>query len=416
MVWNWLRKAKDDAPADRSHGVGLELNSGLSRAATGTPSRFRAVALDEPGPELALASYWGGREILLGRAADALSRVEPHLICRDYLSNLGKPWRFKADGRAVDAESAAEIAVKKLAELLGGFEEVAAVVPPSIGTSAVQRLIGIARKAGLPWRASAVTGLAVAAQAGPMVLDGVAPQDAPPGSNWVVPIRRSGPPARSALAVMVEADDSGLCLSEIELDNDRASIRRTAHVPRLAVRLWKERILEALADRCVKQCRRDFRDDASAEQAAYDQIGPALTRALHRQRAAFSVRMAHSFQDLSFSHDEFAGLAEKLVRQFSGEFREFCGGRDAPAVVWVTHDAAKLPGLTEAIVANSSPKTQISILAPEAVAVAAAALVRRRRMGDLPDSHLDSSIGLEPLPPAKHEAGDAQRNSTARKG
>ncbi len=62
--------------------------------------------------------------------------------------------------------------------------------------------------------------------------------------------------------------------------------------PQLAVRLWKNKLLDAVSDRCVRMCRRDQRDSAEAEQALYEQLDEVLDRAFrttHQYLCAYNA-------------------------------------------------------------------------------------------------------------------------------
>ncbi|WP_171471264.1 hypothetical protein [Frigoriglobus tundricola] len=75
--------------------------------------------------------------------------------------------------------------------------------------------------------------------------------------------------------------------------------------PRLNVKAWKDRLLDAISDRCVRLCRRDPRDSAEAEQALFEQLDEALDRARAGQRSSLCVRTAHWFQDVVQQPEEF---------------------------------------------------------------------------------------------------------------
>jgi hypothetical protein len=168
------------------------------------------------------------------------------------------------------------------------------------------------------------------------------------------------------------------------------------------VRLWKERLIEAMADRCVRLCRRDPRDSADAEQALFDQIEPALDRVRAGQPVALTVRSAHWYQDLVHPPEEFEAFCAPLARPAAEHVFALVRGAGLPlppTAVWLTHAAARLPGLAAAVHRTSTESTSVSALPASAVAEAAAALALRRLGGGVGRGFLDTAI---PRDPAEH--------------
>ena len=95
------------------------------------------------------------------------------------------------------------------------------------------------------------------------------------------PARRRGRAERSrrTTVLIVDADDYALTASVVRIAEEEVRSLGSATSPGSGVRLWRERLLDALADRCVRLCRRDPRDSADAEQMLFDQIEDAIDRA-----------------------------------------------------------------------------------------------------------------------------------------
>ena len=412
MAWNWLRRAGAESPAAEPETIlGLELNSGLARAATGRPGRYRSVPLEENRPELPLAIRLDGRYPEFGAAALAVARQMPHFLCRDYLPHLGQPWTFAVAGRNYDSARALGLFLERLRGLTREYDEIALVLPGTLTSPQVSKIHELARQARFTVRMTASTALAIASEMGPTLLSNQSPSrpaelDVPNG-QWVVPLRRTPELIRQATALVVEADDANLRITKLYLDEEIARFQQAIDLPRLGVRLWKEKLLNTFADRCVRLCRRDPRDCPTADQGLFDQLDQALDAARHDQRAVLHVRSQHWYQDLSFSADELAAMTESLSRQTGQALRELTqNDPEPPAAIWVTHEAARLPGLATHLGEQSTARTQIALLAADAVPIAAVSLAMRARIGELPRVHLDSSIPLVPLP--------AVNNPTAR--
>src|SRR5262249_20832190 len=165
--------------------------------------------------------------------------------------------------------------------------------------------------------------------------------------------------------------------------------------PRLSLHVWKDRILNALADRCVRTCRRDPRDSAAAEQTLYDQIDDALDRIRQGQKVTLNIRSTHWYQDMIQQTDDFDGYCSAQVKQSVAALMELAQtAPEPPHAVWLTHDAARLPGLIPALNENMAELTGLAVLPPDAGARAPVTLAARWIRDELPRTHLDGAILL----------------------
>src|SRR5204862_1751358 len=130
--------------------------------------------------------------------------------------------------------------------------------------------------------------------------------------DWVVPMPR--PAAGSAAVVVVDADEFALSASVVAVEPGEVKSLAAAAWPRAALKAWKDRLLDALSDRCVRLCRRDPRDSADAEQALFEQLDDALDRVRAGHRVSLTVRTAHWFQDVPQQPDEVDGYCAALAR------------------------------------------------------------------------------------------------------
>src|SRR5207248_11191373 len=136
-----------------------------------------------------------------------------------------------------------------------------------------------------------------------------------------------------------------------------------------------------------------------AEQMLFDQVEEAIDRARTGQRVALSVRATHWYQDLVVTPADLDAFCAPLWRAAADEVRHLVAGlneAEPPRAAWLTHDAGRLPGLAAALHQNTAERTNVRILHPEAAAAAAANLIDRWALGELPRTHLDTAI---PLPP-----------------
>jgi hypothetical protein len=254
-----------------------------------------------------------------------------------------------------------------------------------------------AAKAKLPVRGTVAAALAVAAHRARWVLGGPsepAPDEARP--DWVVPIRPHtfGP----ASVIVVDADEFALTAGVVRVDPHEVTLAAAAAWPRASLKAWKDRLLDAVSDRCVRMCRRDPRDSAEAEQGLYEQLDPALDRVRAGVPVTLTVRSSHWYQDLVHQPDDFDSFCAPLAKVAADGLRELLRSANLPVpprAVWLTHTAARLPGLAPAVHQTTPEQTEVLALPANAVADATAVLVPYWLTGMLPRVHLDVAVPVQ---------------------
>lgn len=397
-----LRKPPADAPGPAASYYGLSLTASAAQAIAGVAGadRPRVAPLGSRSDELQLAVRLDARPIEVGAAG--MNRKAPHLVCANYLPQLGHARQWRAGRRAViTPEAAVGATFDAIHAKLAGAEAVGLTLPAYLTPAQVKTALELAAKARLPVRGSACTALAIAAHRAAALLA----DDAPPGlahdgsrPDWVVPLR---PPAGGpAAVVVVDCDDYALTASVVGVDPAAVQLVSQTAWPKASLKLWADRLVDALSDRCVRLCRRDPRDSASAEQFLYDQFDAALDRARAGQAVTLTVRSEHWFQDLVQQPGELDGHCAGMAEQAAAGIAEAVRGARLPLpprAVWLTHAAARLPGLVAAVHRGSSEQTEVIALPPFAAAEATAALVPRWLAGRLPHAHADAALSLDPV-------------------
>ncbi|HEV3143938.1 MAG TPA: hypothetical protein VGZ47_08655, partial [Gemmataceae bacterium] len=248
MSWvHWRRKASPPA-LGTTDTLGLDLNASRARAmCCGMGRPPRSVLLDDPHEELPLAASLEKSAPEVGRAALGIARKLPHLTCFGYLNDLGTQREIKHGRHLISAASLLELTLKRVQASCPVPEHVTQSLPVYLTSAQVSILNQLLEKAKLPWRGSAALPLALLAATDPAE-------------------------RRPPLALIIDVDDHALAATLASSDADQVRILGTAVQPRLNERVWKDRLLNALADRCVQVCRRDPRDSATAEQGLYEQL------------------------------------------------------------------------------------------------------------------------------------------------
>src|SRR5205823_1071749 len=112
---------------------------------------------------------------------------------------------------------------------------------------------------------------------------------------------------------VVDADDYALTWSVVAVNAGQVRALSSQTSPHLGVRIWKERLLNAVADRCVRQSRRDPRDSAPAEQMLHDQLDTALDACRQGQLANLLIQGTSWCQNLILQPDEIVGCCAAFV-------------------------------------------------------------------------------------------------------
>jgi hypothetical protein len=405
MAWvNWNRKTQD-ASITREP-LGVDLNAGRARAAHGRAGRNKLFPLDDPRTDLALNISLEKRIAEVGPAAAAISRKLPHMICTGYLPCLGQTQEWKAGRHSFTAENATTLAIERLRAACQVHDGVGLALPTYLSLSQVGKLLTIAEKAKLKIRGTAAGPLALAAERATHYLHGQLED--------VTETPRTGRSFTPTSVLIVDADDHAMTVSIVRIAEEEVRMQGSATFPRLGIRFWRERLLDAMADRCVRLCRRDPRDSADAEQMLFDQVEDAIDRARTGQRVALTIRAMHWFQDLVLTPADMDAFCLPLCRNAADEVRRLLASlneAEPPRAAWLTHDAGRLPGLAAALHQNMTERTNVRVLHPEAAAAAVANLNDRWEAGNLPRTHLDTTI---PLPP-RVDARVAPRSPAVRR-
>jgi hypothetical protein len=392
MGWvNWSRKSAE-ARGDRGP-LGVDLNAGRARAAYGRATRNKLHPLDDPRPDLTLAISMEARSAEVGPKALAISRRLPHAVCSGYLPALRQPQEWKHGRHTLTPESATALALDRLRVACAPHDGIAFGLPTYLSVAQVTALQGLTERAKLKVRGTVTVPLALAAERATHYLHGSREEaaDAP---------TRTGRSITTTSVLIVDADDYALTAVVVRISEEEVRVLSSATLPRLGTKFWRERLLDSLSDRCVRLCRRDPRDTADTEQMLFDQIEDAIDRARTGQRVSLSVRSTHWYQDLVHAPADLAAFCTPLCRLAGEEMKNLtaAAGNDGPRAVWLTHDAGRLPGLATALHQAMSERSSVRILHPEAAAAATANLIDRWAVGELPRTHLDTTIPLPPRP------------------
>ncbi len=402
--------------------VGLDWNATRVLAVLGSAGDYPLpVPLEPPSIELPMLLDLTGREPLVGGSGRRRCRLSPHQVCQGFLPFVGAPAKtapaWQLGRRPLDAAGAAAHVWQRLHGLCRSTKGVVLAVPGYLQPTQADLLRSLGEKHKLALLGS-VPGVLAAALAGHTQ------------QFW------------SRAVIVVDVDDHALSIALVLAAEDCAHLIETRSFPALGLRAWRERLINALADLCVWQTRRDPRKAPPAEQGLFDQLDTLIDACQRRQPIQLALQASQWYHHLLVQPGQTLAFCSPLASQAVREVEAFGSvppsDEPAPAML-LTHAASQLPGLRGMLTALAQAWAEaaeglplrpraatddfgedllcdtptervdsaaVNVLAPEAIARAAHALAEPLRLGERGRGHLSS---LAPLPLAEPvEAGPAR--------
>ncbi len=360
--------------------LGLDVNAGRIRGVCGPARAPRPIALHDGQRDLPLAISLEKRRLEVGRAGVALCRRLPHFACTEFLPHLGEARQWRAGRHRLDASGALAAVLPCLQPACVGVKGLALTLPSYLSRSQAGLIAGLCVKARLPLLGSVSASLANA---------------------WTTHERQ---PWRG-LALVLDADEYALtwsaAIAEAAAPGQlRVLVDKPIHL--LGIRKWKERLIDGIAERLIRQSRRDLRDSADAEQILFDHLDDTFDACAAGEDIELAVQSAHWYQTLLVPPAESARCCAPLVRQAIDALPGLLQAASvdtAPAVLLVSATAARLPGLMAALHQHFSAGTALIALSPDTAARAAHELAERWQAGALPPGHADTALPLRRVAP-----------------
>jgi hypothetical protein len=308
--------------------IGLELNASFVRGVLGPAGDYPPpLPLEPPGHELPMVFLLEKSTPELGRAAVSVAREKGHLICRDFLPHVGetglKAKRWKHGRRFLDADGALALVFQRLQPIGKTAREVVITLPSYLGQPQAEVVRKLATKAKLPLGSTLSAPLAAA-------LVAHAEQ------AWLTS------------AIVLDVDDHAATLAHVRADRGLAQVQETRTLLNLGAQAWKDRIVNAIADACVWQSRRDPRDTPAAEQRIYDQLDGLFDATLQGHVVQIGVQGSNWYQNVLLGQTQTTQFCGHLLGALAGEIERFLQNASLdpdPPVFVLTHAAGRLPGL-----------------------------------------------------------------------
>ena len=357
--------------------VGLDLDAGRARAVSGpaglTP---KPLAVGDGERDLPLALSLEGRRPGVGRAGLALLRRSPHLACVDFLPYLGQDRLWEAGRHQIDPAKAMALVFERLRPIFEGIHGLALTLPNYLTRAQATKLTDLAKKSKLPALGSVISSLALAR---------IAHAQQP----WF------------GLALIIDVDEFALSWTAVVVDEPPAPRQMRAlvlqAVPALGLRAWRDVLLDGIADRCVRQTRRDPRESAVAEQALYDQLDGALDVCRRGKMVELTVQSAQWFQNLILPPAELALHCRALVAVAVSGLRPLLSTAQSdgpPEVLLASAAVARLPGLLPELQRQLGEHTRTVVLPGDATAQAVHQLAELWKAKKLAAGHIEAALPL----------------------
>lgn len=383
---------------DPTRIIGVELNASIIRSTCWGPEGLRPVPLQPPAEEMPLCVALHQRHLLYGQAAQAVARTMPHAICDNFLPVLGHSQQWRFGRHCLTAESALEAILMHLRPIWEAqAAPLAVAVPAYLSPSQVQGLAELFRRAGCTLRAVLLTPLGVAAAFVPALYSPL-PSPTQHTSKTLVQTNQPALELRQTPITVgiVDVDTFALSAAVVGIAHDTARLLAFSAWPRLGLSAWYNRVLDAVADHCIRLCRRDPRDWPEAEQGLFEQIPYALEQCYAGRPIRWLVRTDEWYQELHMVAEELEGYCVGLAQAVEQVIRQLVQNTNNAfplRAVWMTSRASRLPGLNRQLQWNNSPGTRLEILSPSAIAQAAATLTAQWPTTAQP-MYLDGTISL----------------------
>jgi hypothetical protein len=170
-------------------------------------------------------------------------------------------------------------------------------------------------------------------------------------------------PSAAALAMAARAEDEDRAFVTVEMDSHGLTlgyVEESEHGLRLddhhvtlelGMNAWWQAMLNGIAEICVRQNRRDFRDSGAAEQGIFGQLDDVLSAVSRGELIEIVIRTKQWCQNPILRPDQINAMCEPLASRAAKALIEWLQDKALARAcqVILSDDAASRPGLKNAI-------------------------------------------------------------------
>lgn len=347
--------------------LGLDGSLRLLRLA-GESALPQAISLEKRKPEVGFAG--------LGLCCRA-----PHVCCTGFLPLLGQSREWRVGRHHYDPDSAQRLVLIKVHPHVAGRDGLGLCLPIYLSLAQTNRLIHHIESLDWPLRITTPTPLALAE----LLFESVLATD-----------ERNQTHSNPIQAIVIDVDDYGLSAAVVQYTGPHVQLLREQHfvLADLATRIWKDRIIDGMADYCIQQSNFDPRESGQTEQMLFDQTEQVLQRWQAGESSSVSVQGQGWGQRLDFRPADLEYLCQPLATRAANALTGLFGRSRAAQLraVWLTDQSNRLPGLNKAIKRLVPSHTVVQGLSVDAVGHAGARLALRWKQGTLTGGLYETSL------------------------
>jgi molecular chaperone DnaK (HSP70) len=199
------------------------------------------------------------------------------------------------------------------------------------------------------------------------------------------------------LGLVADIDDHALTLGIFRPSDADLCVLGQKSLPALGLKAWRERLVAAIADRCIRWSRRDPRECSEADQRVYEQLDRIFEACSQNRPAKLEVQGREWYQTLVLTPAEAAAATASLARQAAAEIQAALAWAEqqyTSASIYFTAGVGRLPGLAAAVYQRCENKAAVAVLPASSSALAALELAKRIGKGELDAGYFGSAAPL----------------------
>lgn len=289
----------------------------------------RAIPLDAADSSLLLVVSLAERKLQVGNSAQALVRLQPHQVMERFIPYLGTDRIWHYGRHTLDAREALAFVINKLREKLPA-KSLFHVVPSYWNREQAAMLEDQTRQAGYRSLGTIRRGLALA---------GLTP------------------------GVTIDVDSHAAIVSHTRLQSRTGSLQldQSQTLTDCALPIWCERIAAQVANRCMRDSRRDPRAHPETDQQLHEQILDKLYDWASHQDARIELKHRDWQSDVLVPVDEVLSVCAPLAQRLA----QHVLGKPEAEGWYLSPEATRLPGLPQAFYQGSRNQRSLSVIPVE---------------------------------------------------
>lgn len=289
----------------------------------------RPIALDTNDSSLSLVISLAERRLHLGKVAQAMVRQQPHQVIERFIPHVGSDRVWQHRRHALDGRESLAFVFSKLREKLPA-KSLFHAVPSYWNREQAALLEDQTRQTGYRSLGTIKRGLALA---------GLSP------------------------GITIDVDSHAAIISHTRVQSRTGSLQleQTQVLTDFALPIWCERIAAQVANRCLRDHRRDPRAHAETDQQLHDQILDKLYDWASHQSARIELKHRDWQSDVLVPVDEVLAVCSPLAQRLA----QYVVAKPEDEGWFLSPEATRLPAVPQALYQGSRNQRSLSVLPVE---------------------------------------------------